>query len=259
MFSGEFLKVFTLVINRFTSPTLQLFRSKPYYRRLASLGSFRLLPLILDTAFGFFRITSVSCYFPVPIRFGYFRHRGASHSFPNPTPIGNFGSSRLSRTSAQPLPAFSALPRPHSLPSALSAAHRKSCLCLSPPRDMASASQFPLPPRLSSRLSLLARLGRAAILCEFLTAAGAGQLGHLDGLTRQSARLRGPFPLLKTPLFLNRPRSLSSSPLSPRLLHHARPALITPNHPPVSVSPGSPTPGPAGVRVCVCRGRLSPR
>ena len=50
MFSGEFLKVFTLVINRFTSPTLQLFRSKPYYRRLASLGSFRLLPLILDTA-----------------------------------------------------------------------------------------------------------------------------------------------------------------------------------------------------------------
>lgn len=38
---------------------------------------------------------------------------------------------------------------------------------------------YPLPPRPSSSFSLGARPGRAAILCEFLTAAGAGQLGHL--------------------------------------------------------------------------------
>lgn len=133
-----------------------------------------------------------------------------------------------------------------------------------PPRDAApaSASRFPLPPRPSSRRSLSARSGRAAILCEFLTAAGAGQLGHPGRPDRQTVG-PSPRPVSSLPqilffcFFFYPPRSLSSSPLPPRLLHCARPALITPNHPPVSVSPGSPAPGPAGGGGC--RGALSPR
>lgn len=144
------------------------------------------------------------------------------------------------------------------LPSSLSAALRASGQYPSPPRDAASTSQFPLPPRPSSRLSFPARPGRAAILCEFLTAAGTGQPGRPGRADRQTVG-RSPPPVsfsLKSFFFFLTPPSLALLfPLPSRLLHRARPALITPNQPPVSVSPGSPTPGPAGVRV----GGLSPR
>lgn len=87
MLSGEFLKVFTLVINRFTSPTLQLFRSinlitaaGRHSALSASCHSPSTPPSVLSGSPQFLVI------FPFPIRFGYFRHRGASLSFPSPTP-----------------------------------------------------------------------------------------------------------------------------------------------------------------------------
>lgn len=139
-------------------------------------------------------------------------------------------------------------------PSALSARLRAGCRCplhVTLLRPLSS----PLLPRPSSGFSLCARRpGCAAILCEFPTAAGAGQLGHL-GQARQSARLRSPFSPLPG-FFLTIPLLALLFPLPLRLLRCARRAPITPNHPPVSVSPGSQAPGArACVCACVCGGR----
>jgi hypothetical protein len=73
-------------------------------------------------------------------------------------------------------------------------------------------------------------------LCEFLTAAGAGQPGHLRRADRQSARLHGPFPLFLKPFFFffksPSPRSLSSP--SPSLAP-LRAARANYTQPPTSV------------------------
>jgi len=203
LLSGEFLKVFTLVINRFTSPTLQRFRS-----------------INLITAAGHHSALSASCHSPSTLP-------SVLSGSPQILVISQSRfASAISGT--ERLPILSLAPPP-STTSALPASREfqlrsfrlfPPCLGLTlslrlfPPLigRAVSASllhvtwppppSFPLPPRVSSRLSLLARPGLAAILCEFLTAAGAGQLGHLGGLTdRQSARLCGPFPLLKTFFF----------------------------------------------------------
>lgn len=161
--------------------------------------------------------------------------------------------SALSASPRLPLSFFRLFPPSSAsfLPSGLSAALRASGQYPSPARDAASTSQFPLPHRPSSRPSFPARPGRAAILCEFLTAAGAGQPGHPGRADRQTVG-RSPPPVSLPKIFFfffSKPSLALLFPLPSRLLHRAGPALITPNHPPVSVSPGSPTPGPAGVRV----------
>lgn len=175
MLSGEFLKVFTLVINRFTSPTLQRFRS-----------------INLITAAGHHSALSASCHSPSTLP-------SVLSGSPQILVISQSRfASAISGT--ERLPILSLAPPP-STTSALPASREfqlrsfrlfPPCLGLTlslrlfPPLvgRAVSASllhvtwppppSFPLPPRVSSRLSLLARPGRAAILCEFLTAAGAG-------------------------------------------------------------------------------------
>lgn len=128
---------------------------------------------------------------------------------------------------------------------------RAGCLCPSP-RDASSASQLPPP---STPFLQLQPLCSSRLCRHFVSIPdrGGGRAAGASRAGRQSAHLHSPFPLLPD-FFKPFPCSLSSFPLSLRLLRCARPALITPNHPPVFVSPGSQALG-ARACVCVCGGR----
>ena len=239
----NYSKSFTLLLNRLPSPPFSSFlliliiRAPPLSAVSASCHPpRRWLRLFTDHLSSLFPRPDPLRLFPAPWDRPLF-----SLAPPPPPP------SALSASPCLPLSSFRVFPTPLRLTLSLRLfppPFRRVVRTPSPSRDAASASQFPLPPHPSSRLSLPACPGHAAILCEFLTAARAGQPGHRGRADRQDSR---PVSLSLKSFFLNPPRSLSSFPLPHRLLHRARPALITPNHPPVFVYPGCPIPGPAGV------------